>query len=449
MQSTSSGGRVELGWANKHLRLLTTEVGEHVWVAPTDHRVAEVRALRPALHVGEEGESLLVRGDALHALTSLLSLGDYRERFTGRVRLCYIDPPFNTGESFEHYRDAVEGSVWLAMLRDRLVQIRQLLAPDGSVWVHLNDSEQHRARCVLDEVFGPKAFIATIIWQKRTSRDNRKAFSAMHDYIHVYAPLGPIAWKKLRNPLPDDGVFWNPDDDPNGPWRSVPMTAQAGHGTPAQFYTIVSPTGDAHDPPAGRCWTYTRERFDELVAAGRVYWPRSGRGKPRLKRYLYETNGLAPFTIWTADEVGENADAKKALLAAFPDHAPFDTPKPESLMERIIHIATNPGELVLDCFLGSGTTAVVAQRMSRTWIGVERNADAVAKFALPRLQAALDEQLRQASRQGGARSVQGFTVVDVAPSAFEPNDRNRTPPSPWATTEFVAGTTERKATGTA
>src|SRR5215204_1147024 len=395
MQPTSPGRKVELGWVNKHLRLLTTERGEHLWVAPTDHRIAEVRRLHPVLQVGEKGENLLIRGDALHALTSLLSLDEYRDHCAGKVRLCYIDPPFNTGETFEHYRDALEGSAWLAMLRDRLVQIRQLLAPDGSVWVHLDDSEQHRARCVLDEVFGPNAFVATIIWQKRTSRDNRKAFSSMHDYIHVYAPLGPIAWKKLRNALPDDGTFQNPDNDPNGPWRSVPMSAQAGHGTPSQFYTIISPAGVSHDPPAGRCWTYTKARFEELVAAGRVYWPRSGQGKPRLKRYLNEASGLAPFTIWTAEEVGENADAKKALLAAFPDHPPFDTPKPESLMERIIHVATNPGDLVLDCFLGSGTTAVVAHRMGRRWIGVERSADAVGKFALPRLQTAFDEQRRR------------------------------------------------------
>jgi adenine-specific DNA-methyltransferase len=229
----------------------------------------------------------------------------------------------------------------------------------------------------------------------------------MHDYIHVYAPLGPVAWKRLRNPLPDGGGFRNPDGDPNGPWRSVPMTAQAGHGTAGQFYTIVSPAGVEHDPPAGRCWTYTRERFDQLLATGRVYWPRSGRGKPRLKRYLHEATGLAPFTIWTAAEVGENADAKKALLAAFPGRAPFDTPKPEALLQRIVHIATNPGELVLDCFLGSGTTAVVAQRMGRRWVGVERNAEVVETFAVPRLTAALDGHGR------------GFTVVDLAPDASQ------------------------------
>jgi len=161
-----------------------------------------VRPLHPALQVGDGSENLLVRGDALHALTSLLQLDAYRDRYAGKVRLCYLDPPFNTGETFEHYRDAVARSEWLAMLRDRLVRIRQLLAPDGSVWVHLDDSEQHRARCVLDEVFGPKAFVATVIWQKRTSRDNRKAFSAMHDYIHVYARSAPSRGSGSATPCP-------------------------------------------------------------------------------------------------------------------------------------------------------------------------------------------------------------------------------------------------------
>jgi adenine-specific DNA-methyltransferase len=363
------------------------------------------------MKVGVGDENLLIRGDAAYALMSLSRLEKYAERCVGKVKLCYIDPPFNTGEDFEHYRDTHGTHAWLTMLRERLVQIRELLAFDGSVWVHLDDSEQHRARCVLDEVFGPEAFVATVIWQKRTTRDNRKAFSAMHDYIHVYSPIGPIAWKKLRNPLPDPGSFANRDGDARGPWRSVPMTAQAGHATKAQFYTVVSPAGVAHDPPAGRCWTYTKERFAELIADGRVYWPRSGRGKPRLKHYESESRGLAPFTIWTAAEVGENSDAKKALMMMFPDCSTFDTPKPEPLLERIIHLATNPGDLVLDCFLGSGTTAVVAHRMRRRWIGVERNADTVAKFVLPRLQATMD--------QSTSRRTRGFTVVDVAPSTIE------------------------------
>lgn len=147
----------------------------------------------------------------------------------------------------------------------------------------------------------------------------------MHDYIHVYAPAGPVAWKKTRNGLRDEGAFSNPDNDPRGPWRSVPMSAQDGHATAAQYYTAVTPTGARHDPPKGRCWTYSQPRFEELVADGQVYWPRAGAGKPRLKRFQFEAAGLAPFTIWTADQVGDNASAKKALLHAFPDVAAFDT----------------------------------------------------------------------------------------------------------------------------
>jgi adenine-specific DNA-methyltransferase len=355
----------------------------------------------------------LIRGEASQALHSLAHLRPYRRSIRGAVKLVYIDPPFNTGEDFDHYADSHSTATWLSLLRDHLCRVRDLLAPDGSVWVHLDDSEQHRARCVLDEVFGTESFVATIIWQKRTSRDNRTAFSVSHDYIHVYAPMGPVAWKKHRNALPDTGSFANRDNDPRGPWRSVPMTAQAGHATAAQFYTVVSPTGDRHEPPPGRCWTYSEQRFQELVLDGRVYWPRSGRGKPRLKHYQSESRGLTPSTIWTAEEVGENADAKKSLMARFAGVSAFDTPKPEALLERIIHIATDPGDLVLDYLLGSGTTAVVAEKMNRRWIGVEQNEATVETFVLPRLKEVLDEE-RQLRGQGG------FSVLDVAPSMYRP-----------------------------
>jgi adenine-specific DNA-methyltransferase len=350
------------------------------------------------------GENLLVRGDALLALRGLLASPAHSACFEHKVDLCYIDPPFNTGEKYEHYADRLDTATWLSLLRDVLMEIRRLLAPEGSIWLHLDDAQQHRARCVLDEVFGEDAFVATVIWQKRTSRDNRKAFSSMHDYIHVYSPAGPLVWKKRRNALPDNGAYSNPDDDPVGPWRSVPMTAQAGHATQDQYYTVRSPAGVAHRPPAGRCWTYTKPRFEELVAAGRVYWPRAGRGKPRLKRYKGESTGLAPFTIWTADEVGENADAKKALLKAAPSATPFDTPKPYALLERIVKIATNPGDRVMDCFLGSGTTAIVAHRLHRRWVGIEKSGATIHNVAMPLLRTVTNED-----REGGP----GFSVIDV------------------------------------
>jgi adenine-specific DNA-methyltransferase len=343
--------------------------------------------LRGQVLCGERAEDLLIQGDAGLALSELLATtGEHP--IAGTVKLCYIDPPYNTGESFEHYDDRADRATWLTTLRHHLIAARQLLSPDGSLWLHLDDSEQHRARCVLDEVFGEDAFVATIVWQRRSSRDNRKAFSSMHDYIHVYAPAGPRVWKTVRNGLPDQGAFSNPDNDPRGPWRSVPMNVQAGHGTPSQFYIVTTPTGVRHDPPPGRCWTYTAERLADLDDDGRVYWPRGGDGKPRLKRYQSEVTGLAPFTIWTADEVGDTASAKRALLTEFPSLQAFDTPKPLGLLERIVCVATDPGDLVLDYYLGSGTTAVAAQLLCRRWIGVERSARTIEEFAIPRIRSA-------------------------------------------------------------
>jgi adenine-specific DNA-methyltransferase len=372
-------GPVELVWPGK--------VAGTVTLSALTASSATGPALEGERICGEVADSLLVQGDAGAAMSSLLS-GRYDGSVAGRVKLCYLDPPYNTGERFEHYDDCSDRSVWLSRLRDHLVATRQLLAPDGSIWLHLDDSEQHRARCVLDEVFGVEAFVATVIWQKRTTRDSRKAFSSMHDYIHVYAPAGPKSWKKIRNGLPDEGAFSNPDGDPRGPWRSVPMNVQAGHATAAQFYTLTTPSGVRHDPPPGRCWTYTAKRLAELDADGRVYWPRGGDGKPRLKRYQYEVTGLAPFTIWTADEVGDNGSAKKGLLKEFHGIQAFDTPKPLGLLERIVAIATDPGDLVLDCYLGTGTTAVAAQQLGRRWIGIEQNQRTVEEFALPRLRSA-------------------------------------------------------------
>lgn len=261
-------GRLELTWTNKALCLLAHEDGRYEWVSPADYRVAEVRLLDDIAAVGKVGpkrsrDNLLIRGDALDALRSLARLPEFAQAYLGKVKLAYLDPPFNTQRSFLQYDDALEHSVWLTMMRDRLLQVRDLLAPDGSVWVHCDDSEQHRLRCVLDEVFGPDRFVATIVWQKRTSRENRKAIGSGHDYVIVYAPAGPAAWAQVRNRLTSDGGgYSNPDSDPRGPWRSIPMSAQAGHATASQFYEITTPTGTVLSPPRGRAWTLTRLRFE-------------------------------------------------------------------------------------------------------------------------------------------------------------------------------------------
>jgi len=444
---TDYEGRLELTWTNKALRLLAHEDGSYQWMPPGDFRVAEVRLLHDVAEVGEVGpvndrarDNLLIRGDALHALTSLAELPEFSTEYLGRVKLAYLDPPFNTGQSFLHYDDALEHSVWLGMMRDRLLQVKRLLSPDGSVWVHCDDSEQHRLRCVMDEVFGSQCFVQTIVWQKRLSRDSRAAFASMHDYIVVYAPSG-LRWAEIRNRLPDDGAYANPDHDPRGPWRSVPMSAQAGHGTASQFYEIVSPTGVVHSPPKGRCWTYTRLRFEELITQDRVYWPKGGNGKPRLKRYPSESEGLVPFTIWPASEVGDNNEAKKQMLDAFPTLQAFDTPKPEGLLRRIVHIATNPGDIVLDPFVGSGTTSAVAHKMGRRWAVVERDLDTVHNFAGPRLaKVVAGEDPGGVTETTGWEGGGGYRLLEVGPSMFE-DDGGRVVLADWAINNKLAEAT--------
>lgn len=430
MTQRRPSGRLELTWTNKDGRLLASDDGSYDWVDPSDYRVSEVRLLRDAGTVGETSsdrnrvrDNLLIRGDALYALTSLTSLPEFADEYRGRVKLVYIDPPFNTGETFAQYDDNLEHSIWLTMMRDRLTQIMELLTPDGSVWVHLDDTEQHRARMVLDEVFGISCFVSTIIWEKVSGRDNRKAISSNHDYLIVYSP-NPAAWKETRNGFPFGeeqlARYRNPDNDPRGPWQSGDLTAQAGHATPAQFYTITTPTGRRLDPPPGRCWLVTEERFRELVADNRIWFGKTGNNAPRIKRFLSEVEqSLTPRSIWTADEAGTNDQAKKEILAMFPDLEPFATPKPERLMERIIHVATNPGDIVLDCFAGSGTTAAVAHKMKRRWVAVEWFEDTLREFTIPRLtRVVTGEDPGGVTESTGWSGGGGFRILDVAPSMF-------------------------------
>ena len=418
---SAGGGRLELTWSNKHQRLLAHDDVTYEWVDPADWRVSEVRLLdEVATHGDDEvaAENLLVQGDALHALTALTSIPEFAERYVGKVRLVYIDPPFNTGQTFEHYDDAVEHSVWLTMLRDRLEQIQRLLSDDGSVWVHLDDAEQHRARSVMDEVFGADAFVATVVWQKRTSRENRPAFSPSHDYIHVYAPMGK-RWRDVRNKLPrDEATSAYDDGDPRGPWTSDPFQAKGYREN--QQYEITTPTGHVHTPPSGRSWGATRPEYDRLLADDRIYFPKDGEGLPRVKGFLAEKEGLVPFTLWPSSEVGDSSAAVKECHALFGRDDAFDTPKPERLLQRIVQIGSDPGDIVLDCFAGSGTTAAIAHKMGRRWVTVELIEDTVEAFVRPRLAAVVDGRddggvSQDVGWQGGG----GFTEARVAPSMFE------------------------------
>src|SRR6266568_846134 len=288
-------GRLELTWTNKDLRLLASKDGFYEWVPPSDYRVAEVRLLRDGGVVGEvkdkrdrAQDNLLIQGDALNALTSLIELPEFAREYVGKVRLAYLDPPFNTQQSFLHYDDALEHSVWLTMLRDRLIQVKALLSTEGSVWVHCDDSEQAYLKVMMDEVFGRDNFIATVIWQKIHARNNSaQHFSSDHDYIVVFAK-DKNSWvrNRINRTEASNCEFWNPDDDPRGLWRLSDLTASHAYGEGK--YEGVGPHGDLFVPREGRWWSVSRENFDTLVRDNRIWWGRDRRSFPFRKRFESE-----------------------------------------------------------------------------------------------------------------------------------------------------------------
>lgn len=404
---------VELVWPNKELRLLASGATGYEWVAPSDEQLLGSPVLERLTENRLNSNSNVVAiGDGLDVISAVMAQTSV---LGGGIRLVYIDPPFNTQVNFRQYKDSMQRSMWLSMMRDRLMAIRPVLAEDASVWVHLDDSEVHRARAIMDEVFGERAFVASVVWQKKTTRDSRAAFSSNHDTILVYAPSGPKKWKTSRNLLlKENARLRNRDGDPRGPWTDAPFTAPGFRR--AQQYEIVTPSGHALRPPRGRSWYSTEQTYLDLLADDRIWFPKGGDGSPRLKLFPHQLRGLVPFTVWGSADTGTNDDAKRHIMNMFPKMEVFDTPKPESLLERIIHIATNPSELVVDLFGGSGTTAAVAHKMRRRWLIAERNPQTVFDFLLPRLQQVIDGQdpggiTETASWFGGG----DFEIVHVPP----------------------------------
>jgi adenine-specific DNA-methyltransferase len=396
--STGHSGRLELTWTNKDKTLLAHEDGRYEWVDPADYRVAEVRLLHDVTTVGSTSElgraadNLLVRGDALHALHTLNRTPEFAKEYVGKVRLCYIDPPFNTGQTFDHYDDNLEHSVWLTMLRDRLVQIRPLLAEDGSVWVHLDDAETHRCRSVLDEVMGTENFVAEVVWRAADSSNNdAKQFSLDHNTILVYSRQPGWRSIPLVRGAENNAHYSNPDDDPRGEW--FPGNVSSPNPRENLRFLIDESfgwTGTPISPPANG-WRWQPSTLREKLSSGEIVLVEQEPGRPRLirKTYLADQGGLAPSTLWGDIEVtGHNRQAKYELKKLFPDVTTselFKTPKPERLLHRVMQVATQAGDIVLDCFAGSGTTAAVAHKLGRRWVTIEWSADVLATFTLPRL----------------------------------------------------------------
>ena len=392
-------------------------------------RVREVRLIDEVDRTGETtgtaADNLLIRGDSIDALRALVHSPQYAAEYRGKVKLVYIDPPFNTGQAFEHYDDSLEHSVWLGMMRERLQLIKELLAPDGSVWVHLDDAEMAYCKILMDEIFGRTNFVATIVWQKVYAPDNRTDISTIQDYILVYT-LDRNMWKGTRNLLSrsenQDAQYQNPDDDPRGRWKAENFSAKAGPGRrKEQFYTITSPAGKLFDPPAGRSWVYTEERYHELLADGLIWFGSRGESGPAVKRFIDQVSaGVVPGTWWGYEDVGHNQEAKQQLVSLFKAVTPFATPKPERLLERIIHIASSPGDIVVDAFAGSGTTAAVAHKMGRRWVTSELNEATIDTFTKPRLEmvvAGTDPTgiTTDAEWTGGG----GFRDLRIAPTSWD------------------------------
>ena len=327
-------------------------------------------------------DNLLIQGDNLEALKALLPF------YRGQVKCIFIDPPYNTQSAFEHYDDNLEHAQWLSMMLPRLQLLRELLREDGSIWVTIDDNEGHYLKVLMDEVFGRGNFVDTVIWQKADSpRNSARQFSSDHDYMFVFSK--GINWipTKLARTEEANSIYANPDNDDRGNW--LPGDPYANKPYSKGLFSIVGPSGRTFSPPPGRFWRVSEERLRQLDADGRVWWGPTGEARPSIKRYLSEVGNLVPRTFWSKDDVGSNRTSKNEMRALFPDDASFTTPKPERLLQRVIDIATDEGDLILDSFLGSGTTAAVAHKMGRRWIGIEMGEHA-ATHCLPRLQKVID-----------------------------------------------------------
>ena len=358
--------------------------------------------------------NMLIHGDNLLALKAL------EQDYAGQVKCIYIDPPYNTGNAFEHYDDGVEHSIWLSLMRERLVLLCNLLSEDGSIWISIDADESHYLKVLCDEIFGRRNFIDEVIWQRAYAPINlKKTLSRSHDTILVYAKNKSDKYELNRLPRSQeaDDRYKNPDNDPRGVWQSDNFSV--GPCVQEKVYEVELPSGRKVLPPEGRCWLLTKERFEEFLADNRIWFGLDGNGVPRIKRFLSEVkNGIVANTLWTYQEVGHNQDAKREIKALAFDSV-FDTPKPERLIERVLTLGSNEGDIVLDSFLGSGTTAAVAQKMGRRYIGVEMGNHAYTHCAV-RLKKVID-----GTDQGGISKAQnwkgggGFRFYELAPSLLK------------------------------
>lgn len=403
--------KLELTWVGKYDEQQPLE--PRILIENPEYSYGEVET--DVLPNGKQWKgNMLIHGDNLLALKAL------EQDYAGQVKCIYIDPPYNTGNAFEHYDDGVEHSIWLSLMRERLILLRNLLSEDGSIWISIDDDEQAYLKILMDEVFGRKNFINNVIWEKKYAPSNdAKWLSDGHDFIMVYAKRKDIWRPNLLPRSEKQNVYYKYDDhDGRGLWRSdnvlVKTFSQSG------VFAIINPnTGQEFYPPEGSCYRFNEETAQRLLSENRLYFGKDGKGAPQLKRYLSEVKkGVTCLTIWKRDDVDDNQKAKSEVRV-FNSSDVFETPKPERLIERVLTLGSNPGDLVLDSFLGSGTTAAVAQKMGRKYIGVELGNHAYT-HCVPRLKKVTD-----GTDQGGISKAQnwkgggGFRFYELAPSLLK------------------------------
>jgi adenine-specific DNA-methyltransferase len=392
---------------------------ELIWIGKGEQPKLEPRILieDPTKSYGDKNaENMLIYGDNLLALKAL------EQDYAGKIKCIYIDPPYNTGSAFEHYDDGLEHSIWLSLIKPRLEILKSLLTQNGSIWISVDDNESHYLKVLCDEIFGRQNFVANVVWEKvYTPKSNGRGLSADHDHILVYAKSDnwfDSGWNLIPRNEEQNNRFTNVDNDPKGPWRTYPLDVRTEDGAKREKYRyeVKLPSGRIVKPSPGRHWVLPKDKFETEQKLGLIYFGKNGDAMPTKKVYLKDARkGVIARTWWSYSDVSGNQDAKREILALFGDSG-FITPKPEKLIQRIITIATNEGDWVLDSFLGSGTTVAVAHKMKRKWIGIELG-EHCDTHCLPRL-----EKVCNGTDQGGiSGSVNwagggGFKYYYLAPS---------------------------------
>ncbi|WP_439564393.1 site-specific DNA-methyltransferase [Microcella sp.] len=429
-------GRLTLNWANKDRALLSHGESGYEWVDRDDPRAREVRLLDEVGRVGEvdgdASDNLLIRGDSLDALRALVHTPELAAEYRGRVKLVYIDPPFNTGQAFEHYDDSLEHSVWLGMMRERLVLIKDLLSPEGSVWVHLDDAEMAYCKVLMDEIFGRQSFVASFVWQKADSpSSNNVPLATYHDFILVYG-TGERTFRAsaMEDPAVLDAFPGLTDEGVRFRDRLLRKNGKASLRTerPSMWFPIPSPDGELilpiDDDGVERRWAYSEDSVASMLASNDIIWKRRPK-RDGGEQWVPYTREFAPEiptrpwpTLWS--DVLMNRQAKAQIKKIVQGVATFDTPKPEQLLERVIKIATAPGDVVLDCFAGSGTTAAVAHKMSRRWVTVELSENTADTFTKPRLEKVVaGEDPGGITESAGWTGGGGFRDLRIASSCWQ------------------------------